>query len=309
MSDEPPTSAPEWREFEKLAADIQRQLAPAARVETNFKLLGKSSGVERQIDILVEQTVGQYSIRVVIDCKDYKTAVDVKDVEAFMGLAADVGANKGAMVAACGFTSTAKHRARDAGIDLFRLVDTNNTKWRTYVSIPCVIRDAFIQKCSFRFSGTGPFRMELKDYPRTSVFRADGSAIDYLQNFVLERWKSDDIPAKPGEYGNIPAAKEDTYIKTSGQLYRVGIEIHAFVAEHLYFGQLPLDDVRGFSDEVSGGLVTTAFTTATINIAEIEKSWERINSIEQLSVKPVLVLKFKSIPPRFDGTTSPFESH
>ena len=70
--------------------------------------------------------MGQYTIRIVIDCKDYKTAVDVKELEAFMGLADDVGANKGAMVAACGFTSTAKRRARDAGIDLFRLVDTNN---------------------------------------------------------------------------------------------------------------------------------------------------------------------------------------
>src|ERR1035437_6423010 len=187
---------PKWREFEQLAAEIQRQLAPDARVETNVKLHGKRTGIDRQIDILVQQTVGQYPIRIIIDCKDYKKPVDVKELEAFMGMVEDVGANKGAMVAPSGFTSTAKQRAKDAGIDLFRLVDTNNTKWRTYVSIPCVIRDASLQKSSFRFSvtGTGPFRMDLKDYQRTPVYRSDGSLIDYLQNFVLEKWETDDIP-------------------------------------------------------------------------------------------------------------------
>src|ERR1700690_1843461 len=113
MSEAAPTSNPEWREFEKLAADIQRQLAPEARIETNVKLRGKRSGIERQIDILVKQTVGQYEIQIIIDCKDYKKPVDVKDLEAFMGMVEDVGANKGAMVAPAGFTSTAKQRAKD----------------------------------------------------------------------------------------------------------------------------------------------------------------------------------------------------
>ena len=131
------TSSPEWREFEKLAADIQRQLAPGARVETNIKLQGKRSGIERQIDIFVQQTVGQYEIRIIIDCKDYKKPVDVKDIEAFMGMVEDVGANKGAMIAATGFTSTAKQRAKDAGIDLYQLVETRDTKWKTYVSAMC----------------------------------------------------------------------------------------------------------------------------------------------------------------------------
>jgi hypothetical protein len=118
-------------------------------------------------------------------------------------------------------------------------------------------------------------KIQCRVYPRTPVFRRDGSLIDYLQNFAIDRWEAGDIPAKPGEYRNIPAAKEDTFIKTSGQLCMVGIEIHALVAEQLYFGQMPLENVRGFSDEVSGGLVTTGFTTAIINVAETERSWPR----------------------------------
>src|SRR5882672_5121009 len=100
MNDQQNTQSENWQAFEELTAKIQQQLAPNARVEKNAKLLGKRSGIERQIDVLVEHTVGQYHIRIVIDCKDYKTPIDVKGVEEFIGLAEDVGANKGAIIAA-----------------------------------------------------------------------------------------------------------------------------------------------------------------------------------------------------------------
>ena len=113
---------PDWKKFEELVASIQQDLAPEAKVTANTKLIGKS-GTPRQIDILIEQETGQYSLRIVMDCKDYKVPVDVNDVEAFLGLVEDVGAHKAAMVAANGFTDTAKKRALSAGIDLFRLVE------------------------------------------------------------------------------------------------------------------------------------------------------------------------------------------
>ena len=61
MDSKPPESKSQWREFEKLAASFQQELAPDARVSPNVRIHGKRSGVERQIDILVEQTVGQYA--------------------------------------------------------------------------------------------------------------------------------------------------------------------------------------------------------------------------------------------------------
>ena len=45
---------------------------------------------------------------IAIECKDYKVPVNVKDVEQFVGLIKDIGANKGVMVAANGFSGTAK---------------------------------------------------------------------------------------------------------------------------------------------------------------------------------------------------------
>ena len=105
---------PDWKKFEQLAAAIQRELAPDAKITENAKLVGKS-GSKRQIDILIEEETGQFKLRIAIECKDYKNPVDIKDVETFLGLLSDVGAHKGAMVAANGFTAAARERALNAG--------------------------------------------------------------------------------------------------------------------------------------------------------------------------------------------------
>jgi hypothetical protein len=81
---------PEWKLLEHLVTEIQRQLAPNASVRHNVTLLGVDRETQRQIDVLVEQRIGQYSMLIVIDCKDYAKPVDVKGVEEFYGLVRDV---------------------------------------------------------------------------------------------------------------------------------------------------------------------------------------------------------------------------
>ena len=111
----PASEEPKWKRFENLAATIQRALAPGATVEQNVRMIGRVSGVERQIDIAIRTRAGQFDLFVAIDCKDYKVPVDVKDVEAFVGLMKDVRASQGAMVAALGYTGAAKTVAEREG--------------------------------------------------------------------------------------------------------------------------------------------------------------------------------------------------
>jgi hypothetical protein len=295
---------PQWKKFENLAADIQRQLSPEARVQTNVKMLGKRSGTERQIDVLVEQEVGQYSIRIVIDCKDYKHPVDVKDIEMFMGLVEDVSANKGAIITATGFTATAKKRAKDAGIDTYRLVDTSQTKWNMYLSLPCVVYDRYIEVFNFVFSATGYVRFPAQDPQYLPIYRNNGTLIDYMHNLVIDRWEAGDIPNKPGEYRDVPATKEETFVKDGDKLYKVRVGINAKVAERIYFGQVPIQDTRGFRDEQTGDYITHHMLTERIHFDDIEKKWEKIGSVEQLAVKPVLTLNFTSGGHRFTGSAS-----
>jgi hypothetical protein len=297
MADQANAQSENWQEFEKLAAKIQQELAPKAHVERNAKLLGKRSGIERQIDILIDETVAQYKIRVVIDCKDYQAPVDVKGVEEFIGLIEDVGANKGAMISARGFTEIAKKRAKDAGIDVYRLIDTASTKWSAYISLPCVITDQMIESFSFTFSGSGPgpFVMKDQDFRLMPLYRRDGSLIGTLINLLGKQWSDGIIPATSGEHIGIPLHTGETFIKTGDKLYVADVKANVRVVGKLFFGQVPVQSTRGFTDESTGDFLTSSLTTAHLNIHELEKHWEQIKSIDQLAVKPVLTLRFKSL--------------
>src|SRR5574341_2027269 len=132
-------TTPKWKRFEELAAHIQKGLSPTARVSSNERIVGKRSGIQRQVDICVRQNAGQFELLIAIDCKDYNHPCDIKVVEEFIGLVEDIAANKGAIISSMGFTAAAKKRAADAGIDLYRLVDAESTEWGSYVTAPCLI--------------------------------------------------------------------------------------------------------------------------------------------------------------------------
>lgn len=72
---------------------------------------GKFSKTQRQIDLLIEEEVVDFSFRIVIDAKYRNKKIDVKDVEEFLGLVRDVGAHKGMMISTEGYTEAATQRA------------------------------------------------------------------------------------------------------------------------------------------------------------------------------------------------------
>jgi hypothetical protein len=121
---------PDWRKLEKLVAVIQQELAPDAKVEHNVTRRGRVTGAERQIDVLMTQKIGQFEMIIVIDCKDYKVKVDTKGVGEFKELVDDVGAHKGVLVSAKGFSPAAHKTAEAYQIELYRPVDTGDYKWR-----------------------------------------------------------------------------------------------------------------------------------------------------------------------------------
>ena len=295
----------DWKKFEELAASIQAELAPDATVTANAKLLGKS-GTLRQIDVLIEQEAGQYKLRIVVDCKDSKQPVDVKAVEAFLGLIQDVGAHKGAMVAANGFTGTAKIRAGAAGLDLFRVIDTADHKWRTYVSIPALSRDFQLESCSFSISWKGYGAPDIRqDHRFMPIFRSNGSLIDYAGNLVLDRWEDETVPIATGEHRDIALTTESTFLESpDGQRFEVTIRANVRVKEVIHFGQMPLVDVRGFKSELEDVTHIHSMTTAPWNFAKISREWQRVESAEQLAVKPVVRLTVKSSYPRYEGNAS-----
>lgn len=284
---------PKWRRFEKLVAKVQQDLAPNALVKHDDKIKGHNSGKLRQIDVTVKQKVGQYNMLIAIDCKDYRVPVDVKDVEEFVGLIKDIRANKGAMVAANGFTDTAKRVGEKAGLDLYRLVDAEAHDWRAYVSIPVLCDFRGIKNFQFIFHTPLSYvlaQMNPKESIEIVLYDLNHKPIGKPVDLLKTNWGSNKLPSEPGEHRDIILTKEPAMILYDGKFFEVSIAANILVERRLFFGELPLTDVKGFGDEYTGGLLTRGFTTDWLNYEEVEKNWRQLKSVDEIAVKPVIEL-------------------
>jgi len=281
---------PDWKELEYLVAMIQKQLSPDATVQHNVMLDGVESETKRQIDVLVEQNIGQYTMQIVIDCKDYAKPVDVKGVEEFQGLVQDVRAHKGALVCPSGFTKAALKRARKLQIDLYRPVSTGKHKWQATVTAPvlCDFRSSYM---SFGISCSAPKPMTLQpDFYTQPLWDEDGNELESCLVAAQRKWDEGLFPSEPGEHDRIPIFGETKVLFDNGHDDRVEVELTVglFVKQHLYLGHLPVEDINGLQDEHSGAIVTNAFTLGGLNPQEVERSWSKVEDIESLEFEPLL---------------------
>jgi hypothetical protein len=277
--------------LEVLVAKIQSQLARDAEITHNAHLMGRNSKTMRQIDVLVRQKIGQYEMLIVLDAKDYSRPVDVKGVEEFHGLLEDVGAHKGALVCPRGFSEAAKERARGWQIDLFSPVDTDAHKWQVKVTAPaiCDFREAMV---SLRFSSSAsmPFRLSA-DMNALEVYDAEsrqrlGPPIDAS----VDNWNKGLYPSEPGTHESLAIyGRKDVLIENGyGQLMLSELTVSILVRQNLYFGHIPIQQLSGFRDELSGAVITNAFTIGLVDPNEVEENWTRINSKEE-APSPVLL--------------------
>lgn len=281
------------RDLELLVAKIQKQLAPDSEVLHDVKLMGRQTKRKRQIDVLVRQRIGQYEISIVIDCKDYKRPIDVKGVEEFYGLLDDVGAQRGVLVCPKGFTGTAKVRAEGYQIDLYSPVDTDPHKWQVKATIPaiCDFRNAAFS-FGLKMSAPVPFTMQNNFYETNIAFDEEGNELGTMLENVMAKWNAGQFPTNPGEHQNLPAFGSQTVLTDNGYNMRVPVDMHVslYVTKQLYFGQFPVYQISGFKDEISGGVITNAFTLGILSPDEVEKDWQQIGCEKEAPIKPVIGL-------------------
>jgi hypothetical protein len=277
-----------WKRFEKLAAKIQEELAPSAKVVHDEKIPGRKSGTDRQIDISVRQRVGQFNLLIVIECKDYKVPVDVGDVGQFIDMVRDVGAQKGAIVSASGFSEASKRRAAEAGIDLFRLVDAESEDWRTYVRAGFLWHFKVLKGVQFFFTPGWDFLTTLADPASAQLYDGEGRPLGSPMKLVPKRWNADLLPRQVGNHDHLTLHGGPTFLKHDGRFFPIKVEANIEVEDELYFGYVPLDQIRGFQNVTTGGIMTRRFKTQWISTEEIRSSWRRLDDKEALAVKAVL---------------------
>lgn len=289
MSEITSCEQPEWKKLEYLVVSIQQQLSPNASVKHNVMLDGVDSETKRQIDVLVEQNVGQYTIRIVIDCKDYSKPVDVKGVEEFRGLVQDVRAHKGALVCPSGFTKSALKLAKKLQIDLYRPVSTGKHKWQSKVTVPvlCDFRSSYM---SFGIRTSAPKPMKIpQDFYNLPVQDKEGKFLGTCLEMSQSKWDNGLLPSEPGEHEHLPIFGEAKIFIDNGYEDKLEVELTVglSVKQNLYLGHLPIEDINGLKDEHTGRVVTNAFTTGILNPDEVEKTWRKVENINSLEFEPI----------------------
>ena len=137
---EPPESDPKWLIYQKAVARLKESYGDCEVIH-DHKILGRRSGVERQVDIWLSTRVGgKHGVTVAVECKCHETSpVSIKDVDAFYGFLDDVGANKGVLVSNTGFTEGAKRRADGSELELetLTLEEAADFEWADLLDGSC----------------------------------------------------------------------------------------------------------------------------------------------------------------------------
>lgn len=117
----------DWKLYEETILQHFQEVYPDCKVEGNQKIVGINSKRKRQIDVLIEGETAGFPIKVIIDCKHFSRKIDVKIVESFIGMLADVKASKGVIITNIGYTPAAIERAkfdsRDIQLDIIEFED------------------------------------------------------------------------------------------------------------------------------------------------------------------------------------------
>lgn len=114
----------DWKLYETDITDLFSKIEGAV-VEHNVKEVGAVSQTERQLDVRISYpmkiNLGQgfeisIPIKIIVDCKAHKVALDVKQIEEIIGLREDVQANLAIAISPMGVSEAGKERGKAGGV-------------------------------------------------------------------------------------------------------------------------------------------------------------------------------------------------
>ncbi len=286
--------SPKWKRFEKKAFEIQKSLSAAnADVKYNDSIYGSDSKTSRQIDISIRSKVGSYSVLIVVECKDYKTPVDVTEVEGFISKLRDVRANKGVMISAKGFTEAAQNTAEQHDVDLRRLIDTESVEWGDDVSVPCLLERTYMASCSLEVHDFLELPLQHEKLLALELKTESGERIGTIQDILQQKWDNHEVPHLPGAHRVVVGTK--LYNDLYGVVQCGSIYASVNVEQTYYSGRVPIH-FEGFLNVKSGGIITRQVLTGVISPIAIEKGeipgWTQISDPSKLSPPPAFCIGY-----------------
>jgi hypothetical protein len=284
----------QWKRFERLTQKIQQQLAPNARVCRNETIIGKS-GARNQIDVTLRSRIGQYEFFCIIECKDWKTKVDIDTIRAFQSKVEDVQAMQGVIVSTKGFTSEAQKFADSHNIRLYELVDAESENWREAALIPIILGQISLKEASLQVIDTRTCQsIWLKEEsgkppPEEKIYLFERRRNRYIliRDFLEDRWDEIFKSREP---------KSDEWFETEKDAFFLyigdGKDVPVIIRYRLqsetiwYYGHLSLRRCLGLLDQKTGELLTSEYLSNPLIFKEIVKYWPSTKNKNEIPFVP-----------------------
>ena len=86
--------------------------------------------------------------------------------------------------------------------------------------------------------------------------------------------RSSGYPSDPGRYDNLPIYGQREVLADNGygQMVPCELTVSLNVTRTLYYGHIPILKLSGFRDELSGRIITNAFSIGIIDPEEVERT-------------------------------------
>jgi hypothetical protein len=125
------------------------------------------------------------------------------------------------------------------------------------------------------------------------VFGGDGtSELGFTLDCAMKKWNNGHMPIDVGQHLDLRVFDQPETLMDNGYGLKipVNLTVSTIVERELYFGQLPVPRISGFKDELSGLVISNAFTVGILSPEEVERDWKRIDHEDDAPLRPVIRL-------------------
>jgi len=179
-------------QFQQIIHILERQLAGGGRVAESRMLRERHSGMEREVDIVIEVDVGDRRVLIGVECQARSRPADVGWIEEMIGKHATLPTNKLVLVAKAGFTQQARTKAEALNVDVLTLAEAKVVDWTTiagkqpHLSVATVTTIIVAASGVFAWDGpSGPLPgLDLETVVYTARGERQGTIADIAQSSV-----------------------------------------------------------------------------------------------------------------------------
>jgi len=126
---------PRSNKFQRLIRELYRSLAPTgAIIRESAMLIDGQTGIEREVDVLVEGAFAGHKMSMAVECRDYTRDQNIMWVDELIGKYRDLPVDKVVAVSSSEFSEGAKLKAASVNIECVTAIDAQDVDWAREVN-------------------------------------------------------------------------------------------------------------------------------------------------------------------------------